>query len=142
MDTMIDLAKRAVACEKWRWLPGMRTIARHLRDGESLRVVGLGTATGAAHTAHFGPSAARRTWVRNGGCIRSGAVLPDITDPATLGCLLALVREALGDPRAFVMPDHADGITWRIHSRKHPTRYAGKGTSEVAALVDALERAK
>jgi hypothetical protein len=29
-------------------------------------------------------------------------VLPDLTDPATLGCLLAIVREAWGQPRLTV----------------------------------------
>lgn len=30
------------------------------------------------------------------------AARPDLTDPATLGCLLALVRESTGDPHAVV----------------------------------------
>jgi len=58
--------------------------------------------------------------------------LPDLTDPATLGCLLALVREAWGDrylcaslsPRKLWMVDG-----WSLHD------------TEAEALVAALEAA-
>jgi hypothetical protein len=64
-DDMLDLARRAVACKGWRWMPGMLTT-------EGMRVV-----------------------VR---CFNDDNEpdddIPDLTDPATLGCLLALVREA------------------------------------------------
>ena len=32
----------------------------------------------------------------------AAGLLPDLTDPATLGCLLALVREAWGNPHIWV----------------------------------------
>jgi len=38
--------------------------------------------------------------------------LPDLTDPATLGCLLALVREAWGDPYLCCVGDRETG--WRL----------------------------
>ena len=52
---------------------------------------------------------------------------PDLTDPGTLGCLLALVREASGDPlitaSASVEADYSDGgpereetVTWGLAS--------------------------
>jgi hypothetical protein len=61
---------------------------------------------------------------------------PDLTDPATLGCLLALVREATGDREAHTVPGVLRG--WRcvvggIASVVAPT--------EAAALVAALEAA-
>lgn len=67
---------------------------------------------------------------------------PDLTDPATLGCLLALVREAWGDPRAqlYVMED-ADGREgWGLVLER------GEGVgpfaeTEAEALVAALEAA-
>jgi len=64
---MLDLARRAVACKGWRWMPGMLHGAV---DGGELK-----------------------------SCYRVGDLtlyldadrLPDLTDPVTLGCLLALV---------------------------------------------------
>ena len=76
-------------------------------------------------------------------------VLPDLSDPATLGCLLALVREAWSAPRALVRLS-ADGVRFHIFdvdragginegnwrgwlSEDYP--------SEAAALIAALEAA-
>lgn len=67
-EAMTDLARRAVACKGWRWMPGMRWWTEddlgRLDDYQPEYM-------GRPHDA-----------------------LPDLTDPATLGCLLALVREA------------------------------------------------
>jgi hypothetical protein len=67
---------------------------------------------------------------------------PDLTDPATLGCLLAEVRRLSGDPCAHVMP--AGGV-WKVYYRR-PTRpttqvvYGGtEGTALLGALADILE---
>ena len=67
--------------------------------------------------------------------------LPDLTDPATLGCLLALVREAWGDRYASVSCD-TQFCSWEDR-----WVYATCGTStsgfstEAEALVAALEDA-
>ena len=62
--------------------------------------------------------------------------LPDLTDPATLGCLLALVREAWVDPWVRVEPMSRE---WRtLHSKAAPFC---AGPTEAAALVAALEAA-
>jgi hypothetical protein len=62
--------------------------------------------------------------------------LPDLQDPATLGCLLALVREAWGDPYLCCVGDRETG--WRLDGYAavediHSYR------SEAEALVRALE---
>jgi len=70
------LARRAVACKAWRWMPGMRV---------------------SSDSALFGPGHPGRVdddvdaSMRRLGYV---GTIPDITDPATLGCMLALVREA------------------------------------------------
>jgi hypothetical protein len=62
--------------------------------------------------------------------------LPDLTDPATLGCLLQNVREAWGDVWIRVEPMSRE---WRtLHSRPAPFC---AGPTEAAALVAALEAA-
>lgn len=73
------LARRAVACPRWRWMPGMRSVAYRQAPLEPVvhRIGDL------KFTPYPGS-------------------LPDLTDPATLGCLLALVREAWRCPTVYV----------------------------------------
>ena len=105
-----DLARRAVACKGWRWLPGMRW-----------------TLPGTHLAGRF----------RN--MLLDPEAVPDLTDPATLGCLLALVREAWGDPLMQVM--NAGG-GW-VGFRPAPiwTDKEGCYETEAEALVAALEAA-
>lgn len=78
-------------------------------------------------------------WMRCfGHYIHADAGLPDLADPATLGCLLALVREAWGDPYLCCVGDRETG--WRLDGYAavediHSYR------SEAEALVAALEAA-
>lgn len=74
-----------------------------------------------------------------------GVYAPDLTDAATLGCLLALVREAWGDPTATTAATReADGSTgwvadcWNPQS---PLSGLGPFKYESEALVAALEAA-
>lgn len=66
--------------------------------------------------------------------------LPDLDDPATLGCLLALVREAWGEPNACVC-FNVNGCVWYVHV---PNRFMSlaDASSEADSLVAALEAAK
>jgi hypothetical protein len=68
-EEQIALAKRAVACKGWRFMGGML----------------LAAAIGKQRVYDY--LADEPYWSADGW-------LPDLTDPATLGCLLALVREA------------------------------------------------
>ena len=101
-EEQIALAKRAVECRGWRWMPGMLT------DSKFARVV--------AADENGAPCAAEQGATEDDCCavwLDGVPVLPDLTDPATLGCLLALVREACGDPSLSVLFDH-DGRKWRV----------------------------
>lgn len=64
--------------------------------------------------------------------------LPDLTDPATLGCLLALVREAW-EGQTLCACRHPCG--WLIGSPQHPDYLGDIYDTEAAALVAALEAA-
>tara|TARA_R110000868_G_scaffold404724_1_gene683182 strand:+ start:385 stop:750 length:366 start_codon:yes stop_codon:yes gene_type:complete len=118
-DDLIKLAKRAVACKGWRWMQGMSNDQGQTIDGVDL-ILGK---------AYCGEWDADMT------------ALPDLTDPATLGCLLALVRVAYADPYASVWysSDHNhSGDRWSYYSKAFSfTGYA----TEAEALVGALEAA-
>jgi hypothetical protein len=78
-------AKRLITLPGFRWMPGMV-------DTEGRRFVG--------DTETAEPLSIFVEWlvdVARGG-ERAPYALPDLTDPATLGCVLAMVREAYGDP--------------------------------------------
>jgi hypothetical protein len=66
--------------------------------------------------------------------------LPDLSDPATLGCLLALVREAWSSPDLRVRRVGQRSL-WEVERWDHAlVRYVhvADGPSEAAALVAAL----
>jgi len=64
---------------------------------------------------------------------------PDLSDPATVGCLLALVREAWGDPALYVMRAGGDEALGVWHARWGTS--SRRGATEAEALVVALEAA-
>jgi hypothetical protein len=82
-DDMIELGQRAVKCKGWRWIRGMlrQDDYRYIGSGVWARWSDVHSTTTALHMPV--------QW-------------PDLTDPATLGCLLALVREAWRCPTAHV----------------------------------------
>ena len=103
----MKIEERAVKAKAWRWLPGM------LVDGFVARRVGCG----AQPDKRFCP-------------------MPDLTDPATMGCLLALVRDAHRDA---YMAAGCDGEDWIVADCDGLE--VSRGQSEREALVKALEAA-
>jgi hypothetical protein len=129
-DEQIALARRAVACKGWRWLPGTRTT-------DAMRVIHDETAFPGR------PCAIREgSWVDTSPPRPLGDALPDLTDPATLGCVLALVREAWSDPAICVVLDLSDGY-WHVGRwEDEGIALRGRwGTTEAHALTLALEGA-
>lgn len=66
---------------------------------------------------------------------------PDFRDAATLGVLLALVREAWGDPHVYAMRLNVRRQIWVVHVPSDRHNIHGEGETEAAALVAALEAA-
>ena len=134
------LAQRAVACKEWMWMPGMRL--RSLR--RYLRIVGCNA-----------DGSYRLSWDDPGRPVEGDTytiedlakATPDLRDPATLGCLLALVREAWEPHRGddSVVSTMQVGDKWGVGAR-----YGSEGLAaivlpafdtEAEALVKALEAA-
>jgi hypothetical protein len=127
LENFEELARRAVACRHWRWMPGMLvvyppSVSAHLESKEG-PFPGLKVTVCFRHTER---DEEPYTGTR-----------PDLTDPATLGCLLALVREAWGKPHAYVEFSDKWGVAFYCDVGTH----AFSSTTEAAALVAALEGA-
>jgi hypothetical protein len=71
-------------------------------------------------------------------CVKGS--LPDLTDPATLGCLLALVREAWGDQSIGIFRS-ALGQEWCVLIQKGGLQ-GFHAPTDAGALVAALEEAR
>jgi hypothetical protein len=135
MSDSMSLARRAVACRGWRWMPGMRAV-RAVDDLEPKRLL-------------HGTEGPLLVWPdsveEHGGVMGTmfdwpGVYLPDLSDPATRGWLLALVREAHNDPSAscseWMGGTHFGG--WAVTTGD---RSIGTFATEAEALVAALAEA-
>ena len=126
-EAQTALSRRAVACKGWRWMPGMLdddgcTVCSASDDGYLLLAGSEDSVVG------WWPVAER---------------LPDLSDPATLGCLLALVREAWGCDSLSPLYNGAYGTdSWIIVGSWPACIPVGRNaTTEAEALVLALEAA-
>ena len=126
-----ELGARVVACKGWRWMPGML----------------LSSPVGASRVVVVEPDwLALDDLMGSGQGVHPSRALPDISDPATLGCLLALVREAWGDPGITARCIWDDGRQWAVFHPGHPApplidALAESQPTEAEALVAALEAA-
>lgn len=140
---MIDLARRAVACKGWRWMDGMLCTGvgwlgtariSDVTDGEPVLWEYRGYMRGPCTSHSPGDET---PWHES-----HSEPLPDLTDPATLGCLLALVREAWGMPTGITVSYSSDEDLWGVSwSGATHGDWCGRGKTEAEALVAALESA-
>jgi hypothetical protein len=66
----------------------------------------------------------------------------DLADPGTVGCLLALLREAARDPAIHTSPEHDPDVdlpdTWRV---RQPARWGARSIGEGRTEGDAIAAA-
>lgn len=117
----MKLEERAINCKHWRWMPGM--LARY-SDGKPWYRLTEADSYGIPPKCR--PPDPRRAW-------------PDLTDPATLGCLLGLVRDAYRDAYVSASSLHDENGYWGV--RDCDGFVIATGRSEREALVIALEKA-
>ena len=127
---MVEISERLIACKGFRWMPGMRTLGewRIINvDADGVEVV---TDLGEVVLFH------------SGDLPHIASSLPDLTDPATIGCLLVLVREVWEDPTASTAAtreaDGKRGWVMDCWDPKSPLNGIGPFQSEAATLVAAL----
>ena len=130
------LGLRAVACKAWEWRAGMAVVDgngwvwRLGEDGFWRHARGL--YNGREYEPNLDPPR---------------DAIPDLSDAATLGCLLALVREAWDEPELYVRSSR-DDESWIVCAADHEGRERlmvlrsdPYRASEAEALVAALEAA-
>jgi hypothetical protein len=123
----VSMTPLCPTCKGWRWMPGMRT-QRGLR---------LGVVWDTYNVAAVLSDGTQRSAISE--TVFLFDELPDITDPATLGCLLALVREAWGQDD---MGASRYKGRWCVEfTPQEGQHHAFYGDNEAEALVAALEGA-
>ncbi len=131
-----ELAKRAVASPHWRWMPGMliQTVG-----GPTDRIAGIDSTFIHAWAESQQTENPRGMWIRYRLDRMNKHGVPDLSDAATVGALLALVREAHAPAHWLTTAPlmTAGGVHgWRVQGLDGPVC-----ATEAEALVTALEAA-
>ena len=140
------LGRRARRCAGWRWMPGMHVIRPRLGGAG-----GMGITPTHYRLVDGGGWPVPHEW----GLIDIAKIsddtmlVPDLRDPATLGCLLALVRDAVNDPALCIVSYHVghgrwQKVVWSVDATDQQWQQKHRLfdlPSEAEALVAALEAA-
>ncbi len=118
------LGRRWMACDASEWMAGM--LMRRGHDDKPARLLHPKVLCEGGPAEVIGWSYGLGGWINPDA--RVCVAWPDVRDPATRGCLLGQVRDALGCPTGSPWHDDA-GWWWDVHP--HPT--------EAEALIAALE---
>ena len=110
----LEIARGFVDCSRWQWLPGIRAVGRKGYPAAWFRV--------------------EEPLRRLGGVWRDS--VPDITDPATLGCILHLVRDVWGSPTAYL---YCYGRSWFFEPQQPDPTNHPSGRTEAETLLHALQ---
>lgn len=142
----LEFSKRFVQSKHWRWIPGIRLVGKY--SGHPIRIIDFGER---AFDVYDVENPENLLWWREpnlsgpGGSY-DGPYLPDLNDPATIGCILELVREVWKNKRLVAIyceaanPGQSEG--WAIQTADNRIPIAGEDYStEVEALLAALEAA-
>lgn len=115
-DQMENLARTLTAHHRWKWTPGMLAVVPPAHDGSTGYMLRISS------TMDQPPARA----------------YPDLTDSATVGCLLALTRKVRRDPSWRPTPiEHDPGTIEWVVERPSPQRQT-LHPSEVSAIASAF----
>ena len=138
---LVALGRRAVACKGWKYRRGMAVV---MNDGERAIIIKANGFTAKLYCEDRGGGVYDYTF---------SSFLPDLFDPATLGCLLALVREAHDSDCAHAWTPTRSQGRWIVSRPEREGDYpsfnpdgwfslsVGEHATEAEALVSALENA-
>lgn len=137
-DELLALGRRAIACKGWQWMPGMRAWAADEDQPMYARQISpVGYAYGSRiecdDTILGSFSDPEEDWV------------PDLSDPATLGCVDRLLENLHGAP-VVVLPFGRTWRAWRVlppdgHGNDYTLSAICNGVTPISARVFALEAA-
>jgi len=151
MSTQVtELARRAVACKGWRWMPGMRVLrTTHpvVQERGGPVVVPVRLMDSSTNAEEIGGTTLHGDLIDAGHAVvhghhRVADMLPDLTDPATVGCLVALVREVRNEPTGFasvVTPEPS--LRWAWVNGRNVAQQFFVAPDELEAIILALENA-
>lgn len=128
---LIALGRRAVALASWRWMPGM--LSSDGRRVSSVDPYPCGIHDGDGR-------------VRPDNWPAEHDAVPNFSDAATFGCLLALARDLLGDPTLHVrrsdmlIRGHVACVLETQTDKAVISIVVGSEQTEAGALIDAIER--